>query len=416
MAHIFHPRYTQCIPREAQRIELKGEKLARWKRKDGKVITAKICKKDPSRCIVVADIFYVAYQDENGDRKTKKAFLDRAASEKLKSQIETRVEHAKVGMIPNSIVAIDPIELEIDILRYAKYLESKGNTAHHVYVQRRRIEVIVESLKWQSINEIRSDPVLGLLSQMMKGSEDQKGLAQATVNGYLIAFKGFTNWLYKSNRLLTDPLKDITRYIESEKRHPRRVLQPKDFKKLIETTKLGDELMKLTGKERSLLYLFAASTGLRAFEISTISVSSLVLNRHPPTVTIESQNSKNRKKDTLPIPKSLVPLLREACLSLQPTAKLFPSKSNRNFGWWRCAARMLRVDLKRANIPYRDDSGNYFDFHALRSQFVTDLERAGVSLVRAQKLARHSTPVLTAKFYTRIELEELSESVDLLDR
>lgn len=416
MAHIFHPRYTQRIPREAQRIVHKGEKSVRWKRKDNKIIIAKICASNPTRCIVVSDTFYIAYQDENGSRKTKKAFRDRAASEKLKSQIETRVERAKVGMIPNSISTIDPVELDIEILRYGKYLASKNNTAHHCYIQRRRIEDVVEKLNWQSILDIRSDPVLELLSQMMEGTEDQRGLAPASVNGYLVAFKGFTRWLYKSNRLLTDPLKDTTRYKESEKRHPRRVLQPKDFKHLIETTKSGEVLMGLTGEERSLLYSFAASTGLRAFELSTICVSSLVLNRSPATFTIEAVNSKNRKKDTLPIPKSLVPLLREFCRPLQPTAKLFPNRMKHKFAWWNCAARTLRVDLKRANIPYRDDSGNYFDFHALRSQFITDLERAGVSLVRAQKLGRHSTPVLTAKYYTRTELGELSESVDLLDR
>jgi integrase len=75
---------------------------------------------------------------------------------------------------------------------------------------------------------------------------------------------------------------------------------------------------------------------------------------------------------------------------------------------------MVQHDLKAADIPYEDEDGRVFDFHALRSQYVTGLDRAGVSLQQAQKLARHSDPRLTANLYTRREMGELADAVNML--
>jgi hypothetical protein len=40
------------------------------------------------------------------------------------------------------------------------------------------------------------------------------------------------------------------------------------------------------------------------------------------------------------------------------------------------------------------------------------LARAGVQLQQAQRLARRSTPALTANHYTRLELQELATEIE----
>ena len=75
---------------------------------------------------------------------------------------------------------------------------------------------------------------------------------------------------------------------------------------------------------------------------------------------------------------------------------------------------MLRTDLKAAGIEWKNDEGQRIDFLALRTTLVTQLVRAGVTLATAQRLARHSTPALTAKNYTRLELSDLAGSVAIL--
>ena len=74
--------------------------------------------------------------------------------------------------------------------------------------------------------------------------------------------------------------------------------------------------------------------------------------------------------------------------NLAPGAQVFPLPKEKG-------ARMLRQDLARAGIPYRDTSGLVFDFHALRCQCATLADQAGVTPRVVQKLMRHSSLELT---------------------
>jgi hypothetical protein len=76
--------------------------------------------------------------------------------------------------------------------------------------------------------------------------------------------------------------------------------------------------------------------------------------------------------------------------------------------------RTLYTDLKNAGIQ-KTERFEGIDLHALRTSFVTNLGRAGVSLAQAQKLARHSTPVLTANVYTKLELVDAHAAVAKID-
>src|SRR5262249_36144592 len=61
-----------------------------------------------------------------------------------------------------------------------------------------------------------------------------------------------------------------------------------------------------------------------------------------------------------------------------------------------------RRDLLAAGIPYEDDRGRLFDFHALRHTFLTHLTESRVHPKVAQVLARHSTIALTMDRYTHL--------------
>ncbi len=86
-------------------------------------------------------------------------------------------------------------------------------------------------------------------------------------------------------------------------------------------------------------------------------------------------------------------------------------------GTWaknRHGAEMIRHDLQAAGLLFEDERGDVFDFHSLRGQFITQLGRSGVSLVEAQKLARHCDPKLTANHYTHLSLHDLTSAVSRL--
>jgi integrase len=67
---------------------------------------------------------------------------------------------------------------------------------------------------------------------------------------------------------------------------------------------------------------------------------------------------------------------------------------------------MLKHDLAVAGIPYKDETGRYCDFHALRHTFISRLARAGVSPAVSKDLARHSTITLTIDYYTHVQDEQ----------
>lgn len=74
-----------------------------------------------------------------------------------------------------------------------------------------------------------------------------------------------------------------------------------------------------------------------------------------------------------------------------------------------------RLARKRTDfLSCFDADGRAFDFHALRSQFITGLSQAGASLVEAQRLARHSDPRLTTKHYTHLAISDLASAVGKL--
>ena len=75
---------------------------------------------------------------------------------------------------------------------------------------------------------------------------------------------------------------------------------------------------------------------------------------------------------------------------------------------------MVKADLQAAGVPYRDEQGRQFDFHALRHQLISMLAAAGVHPKTAQELARHSTITLTMDHYTHVGIRDLSSALDTL--
>ena len=109
----------------------------------------------------------------------------------------------------------------------------------------------------------------------------------------------------------------------------------------------------------------------------------------------------------LPLPSEILESVRLWLASKPAGQPLWPG----NWAEHRYAGKILQVDLLAANVDYVDVNGLFADFHALRHTFITNLGRHGVPLVAAQKLARHSTPVLTAARYTHIDLADRSREV-----
>ncbi len=262
----------------------------------------------------------------------------------------------------------------------------------------------------------RSKNRLAAIADWLNNRESTASMAAATSNHYVTALRGMGRWLVKTKRVDANPFEHLDKLkTDDDLRKRRRVLTSSDFARLIQAAENSPRLFRgLSGSDRAMVYMVAAYTGLRASEIGSLKTSSFDLVGRPATVTVASGYTKNGETAIQPLRSDLVGRLATYLQQRQPATLSIKRESPTVWpGTWSDAgAEMIRIDLDAAGIPYSDDEGNDYDFHALRHQFITELARAGVSLRSAQELARHSRPELTANIYTHLSIKDTAADVE----
>lgn len=342
--------------------------------------------------------WYIEYVDERGRMRRVPGFRDKIATQRKAVELEHAVNLAHRGERPAKTNADASRPLSEHLEEYAAHLAAKGDTDRHVSKTRARIKTLLAGVAAEFADELTQEKAECWLAG--RRSADQFGAA--TSNHYARAAKGFSRWLFRKGRSPTDPLAGLDLLnADTDRRYVRRPLTFEEFAKLLAVTRRRPKLEGLTGGERALLYTVAAYTGLRRSELFSLTAASFALDATPPSVTVEARFSKRRRLDIVPVPDWLATELRP-----------WLARRKSGFVWnpyYGCnTAEILAADLRAANIPVVDDRGRVVDFHALRMTYITNLARAGVPLVMAQRLARHSTPMLTSKHYVHVETGELA--------
>jgi len=174
--------------------------------------------------------------------------------------------------------------------------------------------------------------------------------------------------------------------------------------------RLGLKHKGVSGATRALVWRIAAEVGLRVGEIQGLRVQDLDLDPSGATLTVRAAISKNRREARQPLRPEVARDLEPHTAGKLPSAPLLPLPSD----FKDKATRWLKVDLARADIPYRDASKRVADVHSLRSSFVTRLVRSGANPKLVQTLARHSTPTLTLGVYARMSRHEERRAIEAL--
>lgn len=344
--------------------------------------------------------WYIEYRDADGSRVREKGFADKASTRALLAKREQEVTQRKLGVIPSS----GRRALADYLADYLTDLESRDCTASHIATHRRAIVAVLDATRWNTLADVRLPEAEAYYASM------RKRLSPKSVHAYATAVKSFLAWVARREGM-PSPLENLRAGQVNRPVRVRRVLSQEDFAAFVSSTNRSLQIVAgLTGKNRAMLYLTAAYTGLRASELAALTPAHLSLATSPPTVRLPGVSTKNRQAATLPLPADLAAKLHRYVRRMRPTDPLWPGNWCRSFR----GARMVRVDLAAAGIPYRDEQGRQFDFHALRAQFITSLARSGVPLAQAQKLARHSTPAMTSNYYTLLETQDLGEQVEKL--
>ena len=124
------------------------------------------------------------------------------------------------------------------------------------------------------------------------------------------------------------------------------------------------------------------------------------------SVTITGGKAK-RRVDRLPLHPELIQEIRRVRpRTVLPSAPVFPEAVSN-------ATR--KADYRRAGIEEVNERGEHADLHALRTTYGTRLALSGVTPVVHQRLMRHSTYELTARYYVRLGLGDLqTRGLDLM--
>ena len=268
---------------------------------------------------------------------------------------------------------------------YVADLKALGRCADHVRHVDKRLRRLMRECHWQSLRDATADAFLRWRAEQTQ--------APKTINEYHAVLSALFTWLRKQNRVVANPFEIISKVdTRGKQRSQRRALNDEEAKRLLATP-------------RKLLYLLAMHTGLRRGEINALHGGDFHLDTANPYWMLPAAFVKNRKEQPRPLHPELVAELQKlkAAGKLKPEDLVFPDGVP--------TMKEIRKDFKKAEIPLKDERGHVVDFHALRTTYITRLQRAGVSPREAMELARHSDMRLTMKTYTDVAQLPLAATV-----
>ena len=333
--------------------------------------------------------------------KRVKLCEDRTASEMMLGEFRKKAALQRAGVV-------DPYEdsrkrpLTEHLTDFEAHLGRKRTHAGDARQEAYRARRVIERCGFTFIPDIQASRVESCVEDLCAEEE----LGTQTGNYYLRAAKHFCRWLVRDRRTNDNPLSHLTGKTDTEPRHARRALTEEELPRVLDAALTSEkEFRGLTGRDRRFLYLTAMATGFRVSELASLVPESFNLDVETPTATVASAHTKNKKLARQPLPPDVAAELQEY-LADQPAGQpVWPGT------WTERAAAMLRIDLKAAGIPYRDEENRVADFHALRHSYISALARSGVHPKIAQELARHSDIKLTMGIYTHVGLYDLAAAV-----
>ncbi|HRS12135.1 MAG TPA: site-specific integrase [Sedimentisphaerales bacterium] len=422
---VFKPSYTVPLPEGAKILRRKNGNVAKFTNARGQEIIAPVSKSG-KRVALETNSYHLEFRDHNNFARRLKAFTDEGASQRVAATIEDllaakgssqgintdlrrriealpktmRMELAKWGLLDQKAnTATKPLR-EL-IAAFEAHLKAKERTKSHISKTIYDLRAICEACQFVFFSDIDCGRLESYLRQRREA-----GNSFRRSNLFLSAMKAFCNWLLRERIVTENPVFHIRPLnVKQDRRRIRRALEVEEVRRLLSTTAKAKTRHNLTGPERALIYKLAIETGLRRGELAKLTIGAF----HFDTLTIEidATISKNKRSATLPIRPDTAHELKAYFQGKLPTARAFKGIP------WDTAA-MLRDDLEEAGIPYRDEQGRVFDFHALRGQCGTLLARAGVHPKTAQTILRHSDVNLTMNIYSHVLRGAESQAVSAL--
>jgi len=383
--------------------------------------------------------FYITYHVRPGQRKTVKGCKDRAATDALARKLEADAMLRREGVIDTrseKLAHSEFLPLEKHLETFETAMRGKGGTPEHVDRTLTYIRDFLALCHFKNLADLDAARVAACVTDLKRdglppkeGGKKRRPLGARAVNARLTALKSFTRWLFRTERMRTDPMMQVAKLnANTDRRRIRRALLDEEVAWLIRAAEKGPVVHDMTGAERAMLYRLAVETGLRAGELASLTPASFhMADLDAATVKVTAAYSKHRRDDVLPLRRDMAEAVAVFIAGKPTDARLFavPQRTAEMIqadlaaareAWIKAAITRQEREARRATafLADVDRSGRVVDFHALRHTFITRLARSGVVPAVAKSLARHSTIVLTMDHYTHVLIEDERAALDRL--
>lgn len=369
--------------------------------------------------------------DETGKRRKKSTgTTEKSVAAMVLAAEEKRVALMRAGVIDRRTESLveyqsQPVQRWVD--DYVASLEMSNGANEHTVDTRSKIEKIIAHAGVTRGIDLASAHVVAYTTLRMKA----ENISARTVQSYIVAIKGYSDWCRRTGRMASDPMADLRSPSPSkDRRYERRALSREEWGYLRRAAEAGDVVKGLTGLERAVLYELALVTGLRSKEIQSLKRSSFIL-ADPGWVLLPGANTKNAKPAEQPLTPRLSTLLGEHLRRKMLGSRAFVVSKRTSL------AELVAHDMERARADWvgevkdvnerakreasdflalKDHDGKVMDFHALRYTCGAWLALANVHAKQIQKLMRHSTIRLTLDTYGHLFPEQQDAAIAALVR
>jgi integrase len=286
------------------------------------------------------------------------------------------------------------------IADYQSFMTSQGKSKSHISGTVNRIIRMFDFCGFVYIADINTAGISRFIREL--------AASNTTKNHYLTAGKMFFNYLMEAGQVTANPLKSFKKLPENRER--KGILTSEQFITLIHHTEQhGDLIRKITGKERSMLYTLAGTTGLRRSEILSLRWRDF----ENTAVFIDGGRTKNGKDAHQPLPQDVAEAFTAWKVSKhgKDADRVFDTLTTNHR-----PSEMIRKDLEAAGLPTEDRAGNEICFHSLRNTYITLLANGSTPAKVIQQLARHSSLDLTMNIYARAEIHSQQAAINSLPK
>jgi hypothetical protein len=185
MGFVYRKPYTMPLPACAEIIERGGERLARWKARNGRTHTAELIEgPDGTMRVRGRSGFYVARYRDGNDRVVQVATgcRDETAAKACLAQLERRVELVKAGIITDvesEAAKHGNVAIERHLDAFERHLHAKGGSARRIAMLRRRLDRFAEECGFTRLDKLDAARLEHWLV-----AQKEAGMSAATRNNF----------------------------------------------------------------------------------------------------------------------------------------------------------------------------------------------------------------------------------------